>query len=405
MVLETDVAIVGAGTAGSAAAALCARRGLRVVCLERRALNDAGARWINGVPGWTFDEAGFARPRGDELFGAGHAFHLVAGSGPERVIVREHDLLEVDMRFLVARLQDEARAAGATLIGNVEVRAFDGVSLETSQGRVRARWFVDAAGLGGAGLVEREPLARDDLCAAAQQVHAVRDVAAARGFFESQRVAPGDTLCFTGIAGGYSVLNVRLEGDRLGVLTGSIPAQGYPSGQKILDEFVAAHAWVGPKLFGGSRAIPLRAPLDRLAHGRVALLGDAACQVFSAHGSGIGAGLVAARLLSDALADGRGPSGYESEWHRRYGALFRAYDLFRRLTQTLRAEEIARLMAVELLDEANVRAGLEQRWPPMGPSVLASVARGALRAPTLAARLAPVVSKMAVLRVQGRMCG
>lgn len=38
-----DVAVVGQGTTGAAVAALCARRGLSVVGLERRDLQEAGA--------------------------------------------------------------------------------------------------------------------------------------------------------------------------------------------------------------------------------------------------------------------------------------------------------------------------------------------------------------------------
>jgi menaquinone-9 beta-reductase len=108
--MQPDVVIVGAGTAGAAAAALLAERGLRVVCLEQRALDEAGARWVNGVPEWTFDESGIEPPRGEELRGRGHAFHIVSGWGPQRVVLREQELLEVDMRLLVARLQQRAGA-------------------------------------------------------------------------------------------------------------------------------------------------------------------------------------------------------------------------------------------------------------------------------------------------------
>ena len=53
--VQVDVAIVGAGTAGAAAAALCAQRGLSVVCLDSKPLDGAGARWLNGVPLSAFD--------------------------------------------------------------------------------------------------------------------------------------------------------------------------------------------------------------------------------------------------------------------------------------------------------------------------------------------------------------
>ncbi|MFO7562449.1 MAG: FAD-dependent oxidoreductase [Enhygromyxa sp.] len=41
--MRFDVAIIGAGTAGAGAAWQCARRGLRVVCLDARPLAEAGA--------------------------------------------------------------------------------------------------------------------------------------------------------------------------------------------------------------------------------------------------------------------------------------------------------------------------------------------------------------------------
>ena len=52
-----DVAIIGLGTAGSALAFQCARVGLRVLGVDARTFDEAGARWVNGVPAWTFDAA------------------------------------------------------------------------------------------------------------------------------------------------------------------------------------------------------------------------------------------------------------------------------------------------------------------------------------------------------------
>jgi hypothetical protein len=51
---------------------------------------------------------------GAELLSTPAPMHLIAGYGPERVLIEAPDLLEVDMRRLVARLQGEVRAAGCS---------------------------------------------------------------------------------------------------------------------------------------------------------------------------------------------------------------------------------------------------------------------------------------------------
>ncbi|MCX4241493.1 geranylgeranyl reductase family protein [Paraliomyxa miuraensis] len=394
MIDVVDVAIVGAGTAGAAVAALCAERGLSTICVDRRPLHEAGARWVNGVPAWAFGEAGLQPPQGEELRAADHVFHLVVGWGPSRLTLRGHGLLEVDMPRLVERLQDLARSAGARLRGEVEITGIEGTRLRLADEAIDARWIVDASGLSGARLLRQAPVPRTDLCAAAQQVHALADPKAARAWLAKHEASEGHTLCFTSVAGGYSIVSVRVEGDSVGILTGSIPALGHPSGQRLLDEFVAEHPWIGARRFGGARAVPLGRPRDVLAEGPVALVGDAAGQVFSAHGSGIAAGLLAARLLADTLAEGGDPERYAVRWQRRYGGLFAAYDAFRRFSQGLSVSEVERMIEGGLLDEASAIAALRQELPPLPLSQLLGKARRLLRAPGLAARFAPVAARM-----------
>lgn len=359
---DFDLAIVGAGTAGAALALHAARAGMRVVCVDRRPLDGAGARWVNGVPRWMFDEAALDQPRGDECVGHGNPFHLVAGRGPTRVVVRKHGVLDVDMRLLVARLQQGAREAGADLRGDVTVHGLDGGTLSTSAGTLKAGFFVDASGLAGARLLGQDRTSASDLCTAAQEVRALRDPAGARAFLAEHGITEGTTLCFTAVAGGFSIVNVRVEDDRVSLLTGSIPVGDHPSGARLLASFVAEQPWIGQVLFGGARAIPLRLP-QRLARGRVALLGDAGSQVFSAHGSGIGVGLVAAKQLADALASGEGPEAYARAFQRRFGLLLRTYDVLRRFSQRIGAREVRWMMRAGLMNETSVRMALEQRLP------------------------------------------
>src|SRR5262245_35590251 len=94
---SVDVVIVGAGSAGAGAAARLAGRGAKVLVIERRALDAAGARWVNGVPRAAFAEAGIELPRAPELRGGPSPFHLTSPGGA-RVVIDGHDVVEVDMR-------------------------------------------------------------------------------------------------------------------------------------------------------------------------------------------------------------------------------------------------------------------------------------------------------------------
>ena len=401
-----DVVVLGTGSAGAAAAALCAGRGLSVVALERGALAEAGAQWCNAVPGWCFDDSGVPRPTAPEARGAS-SVHLIAGWGPERVFVSGQDVLEVDMRQLTARLQTMARDAGADLRPHTEALGLEDDVVRTTSGPVRARWVVDATGLHGASFLPQPRVHRRDLCVARQEVRQVVDPARARAWFRQHGASPDEILCFTGVAGGYSIVNVRLHGDdEVAILTGSMPGHGHASGVVLLDRFVAEHtAWIGETRFGGARPIPIRSPYGKLHHGRVAFLGDAAAQVFAAHGSGVGAQLVGARLLADTLADGGTVADYSRRWWGTYGGELAASAVFQAFSRDLTADTLGRLMRAGLMVPPLVRATMEQRPPPIDAAVVRDLARGMLRDPEIVAKVLPVLGRMTAARVGARLRG
>lgn len=356
-----DVIVVGAGSAGAATALQTARHGLATLLVDKHGFAEAGARWVNGVHGRAFDEAGVERPRAPELRAAGHRFHLVAGWGPYALTFDDTGVLDVDMRLLIERLRAEAARAGAELRERCAVTAIRPGTATTARGVERARVIVDATGLGG--LFRSEKPRRADVCAAAQGVYAVRDRQLAEAFFARFEATPGETVCFTSVAGGYSIVSARLEGDELSVLTGSLPALGHPPGRSLRDEFVSRHDWIGELRFGGHAPIPLHRPHRRLtflegAHA-VVRLGDAAGQVYAAHGSGIGAQLVAARMLAEriARAGASGAHAWERAWHRRFGPAFFAADAFRRVSMRLGPEALGFAMRRGLMPKSLVRLG------------------------------------------------
>ena len=398
-----DVAIIGAGSAGAAAAAACARHGMAVALLEAGPLARAGARWINAIPGWTFDEAGVDRPTAEEKLGPPPpAIHIFAGRRQERVKVVTDEFIEVDMGLLVARLQREARAAGVELMPASRVAAAHDEVLELKGGgEVKARWMVDASGMGGARLLGQRPLEPADICEARHQVHRVEDMERARAFFGEHGVAPGESLVFTSVAGGFSSLQVRLEGEVITLLSGTIPGQGWDRPRKVLGQLRREQPWIGEQLRGHGRAIPLRRPYDQLALGNRAAIGDAACQVFSAHGSGVGQGLIAGKVLADALASGRGVLGYQADYLRGHGGVLAAIVWFRRLTQSMTPGQMAQLMTAGIMNPDISRDALLQRSMDDVPSAagLTSAALGVVREPRLALTImGPVVARMALVR-------
>jgi len=265
--------------------------------------------------------------------------------------------------------------------------------------------FVDASGMPAivrrAVFPEWPELATEDVCVAAQEVRAIAEPDGASAFLRAHGVRPGATVAWSGIEGGFSVLSVRVErdGDEIGLLGGSI-AGSARSGADIVADYAAENAWIGERLFGGAGALPLRRPYARLVSQGLALLGDAACQIFPAHGSGIAIGLRAARMLADAVLAARTRIGeldalwaYSMRFHREHAGILIVYDLVRRFSQQLSREDCERLFDSGLARPPTIHAALLQRLAsPTGRDVL-DLGRAALRAPWLAARLSAVAAR------------
>ena len=423
-VLSTDVLVVGAGSAGCAVAANFALRGRDVLLIDKRDPTASGARWLNAVPPWCFDEAGLARPEAPEKWGSGEgASHLTVAGSTRTVRLPDPDPVHVDMRALVMRLRDRAIAAGVRCERGAvtEVRRagrggrVDRVEVE-GLGEVRARLVVDASGMGGAirrrvpALASRCPAVRpEDICAAAQFQHAVSDPDGLRAFLATYGAVPGDSVGILGVAGGYSTLTIFTEPTcrEVGVLAGSIPALGAATGAQVLEGFVSRAPWIGERLYGGQSAIPLRRPYGVLGAAGVALVGDAACQVYSSHGSGVGMGLVAARMLADAVGDAEDPGTdegldrYTRSFHRVHGGLLTSSDAFRRLSQGIERGVVASLIEHGILDARALTMGLAQRQLEPERAWLFDRAAHAARAPRAALAVAPTLARMAALAALG----
>lgn len=426
-----DVVVVGAGTSGLAVAAAMAKRGRRVALVDARAEGETGPSWVNGVPRWMFDAAGLSAPLAPELRGGGR-FVLSPHDDSVDIVVDDSPVELVDMRHLVARLLEGARSVGADTTFGVRV---DGVRLD-GDGRLRALTlrtasknvanrtfdveadlFVDASGM-NATLRRRVPLLAEtclppavgDVCTAAQGVFRVRDRDAAQRWLDRRRLRPTDIAARLGKYGGFSTANVCVDEalHEVELLSGCIVGAVDASGPSILDDLRREHEWIGDPVFGGAGTLPLHPPYAWLAGAGVALVGNAAGQVFSPHGSGIGIGLVAARVLGDAVAPFGDPGGpeacaaYRTAFHRQWSGLLAGYDVVRRATQSLDSQTIARLMASGLVDAPIVRATLAQRWPTASEIVAAAPALARGGSTSVGAGIAEAGGALAWARARGR---
>ncbi len=445
--IERDIVVVGAGSAGAALAGTLAERGWSVALVEERSIDRAGARWVNGVPPWMLREATIEPSSGVELRGRAMAFHVVAPDDRARVEIERAPIDQVDMRMLVARVINRARQAGVLVmdrctLSDVELNEHgrptqirvtrrpapssddkSSTNDQMSQGApapvaerepitLRARLFVDASGI-GAQLASRVPsLARHltplhplDRCSAAQATYEVADRDGARRTLDELRIGPGGIHCELGRWGGYSIGNISLSEDLSEVefLTGAIADGTQPSGARILRSIRERFSWVGARIFGGSGIVPLGRTRDLFVAPGIALVGNAATQMFSASGSGVGIGLIAGRRLADALVGARDPGDLATLWRyqatflREHGGLLAVYDDVRRAAQRLAPHEVSRLIGGGLVTPALMHAYLDQRLVFPKPRELLGMARGVMRHGSLPRPLTTTVVRIPAL--------
>ncbi len=419
--------VVGAGTAGANAAAQLARRGRSVALLERRPADEGGAHWLNGLLDWQFDRAGVARPAGAERVGEGRRVHLRTPADEPALVVRSNPVVGVDMGRLGARLRVGAVEAGVEVHDRVTVREVEeadgrlrAIEVDGPAGRRRfeAALFVDASGRRGALRQRSSVLARwcptvrgGDVCNAADVVFGVADVDGARRALDRWGAAPGESVNRLGVAGGWSTraVTVRADLETVQVLVGCIGDGRHSTAPKLLDDVRRDHPWIGERRHGGAGLIPLRRPFPRFAAPGLALVGDAASQVFPTHGSGVGLGLLAGALLAEVVGAEEDPGTEAATW--RYQATFQATygpdlvfaDGFRRLSTALGPAGVRDLLRSGVLSEHLARSGLDQTraTPPLGD--LPRTALGLAKVPRTTARLVPALARyQAAAVVAGR---
>lgn len=362
-----DVAVVGGGPAGSAAALEAAREGADVLLLERKREVGRPVRCAEGVPARKFKSL----VEFDEQWvsavvngGVGHSPSdiKVRRDYPEVGFILDREVFERD-------LFGRAAAAGAATLLAAEVRdvrvADGGAEVDVVydgrlRGTVSCRAVLGADGVESvvgrrAGLAT--VLAPDDVNACAEYVLAgVREEYPDYiHFFLGRCYAPG----------GYAWVFPKGEGlHTVGV--GITPTEAEGRGPfHYLDAFVAKRFPDASVVAVRSGAVPAAKPLPKIVNDRVALAGDAARQSDPFSGEGICqalmAGQFAARAVCRGLANGdlaRELRGYQDEWMSVYGNRYKQHYKVRRVILSMSDVELDDTVEIlrDKLDVAKIQS-------------------------------------------------
>lgn len=409
MATEWDLVIAGAGPAGCALAAKSAARDAKVLLLEKSLEPGTGRDWIVDIENSAFEVAGVPFPSGEALWREPERTVLVSPNREHRVELPPTPLTPVRNGVYVRQLAAWAVESGACLRTgcNVSGPLLEGgkvrgvvIEEEGDEEAIRADLVADCTGISGT--VRRstpEHWGLSDAAGAPDTVVARRevrriDVEAAAKVVEKGILPDRLRLDRTSAHGTYSVeaVYLDLEGGFIDILVGIKPSFGINATDKRFDEILEGWPFVGEKIFGGGGPIPIRRPLDAPAADGLLVLGDSACQVIPAHGSGTASALISADLASETIARAIGERRFDRAalWDYCFrfqtgrGALLAYYDVMRKFADTLDSNDLDELMARRVLTGEEVFSGLvPEPFKPRPMSLIKKVARGYGKLPLL----------------------
>ena len=310
-----DVAVVGAGPAGSLTAYRLARAGARVLLLDRaRFPRDKPCG--GGLTGRALRELPFAVDAVVEDRARRVLLRARYGGGYERAS-DEPLVVLTQRRRLDAYLAERAADAGADFRDGVRVTSIDagegGVSLAVDGHEIRADALVGADGANGV-VAKATGLGGAIVHGVALEGNLPHAVVG-RSRFAGRLV-----LEFGVVPGGYAW--VFPKGDHVNVGVGGWQREG-PRLRSHLERLCREHGLPADRVesLRGHR-LPMRLPDARLARGRTLLVGDAAGLVDPFSGDGMYEGFLSARVAAAAIGGDAVPlESYQPRLHSELGGL------------------------------------------------------------------------------------
>lgn len=369
--MDYDVIVAGAGPGGTIAARDLARAGHKVGLFDSEELETMGKSIVVEAERKMFTDVDVRVPSGDEVPYHQKRMRVFSGRGRECFTLEgEHPAMSIRLDEFSRRMAKEAIGAGAEFVGGhkatgplMEDGAVGGARFSTSDGEkeYRAAITIDATGFAGAIVRGLDPSLgvefvdrKEDVVLAENYFHDI-DVDKAREAV-ANRVHLDDEV-WNRLAGHgnysteYSYLSI--EKRRAYILLGRKATYDQPPLIDVIDHFREEQGYYGDCLYGGQGPIRVRRALDQLVCPGFMVVGEAACTIINAHGSGVSSALytghLAAKTASRVLKEGRDPDTaalwpYSYKYQSGRGAVLATYAAQKLLLDTMKQEEVWALL-------------------------------------------------------------
>ncbi len=412
--MDFDVLVVGAGPGGCLAARDLARAGLSVGLFDSSQRDNLSNTIIIETERAMFDTVGMKVPIGDEIPYHQKRMRVFSANRKESFTIEgEHPAMAVYLDRFVKSMLNEAEAAGAKFMGGhtaiapiIAEKRVSGVSFKTKDGdcNINARLVIDATGFNAALIRKLDPAMgigfedrKHDVVIAENHFHQI-DQAKAKAAVDQGLHYDNEVWNRLGIYGNYSTEYSYLSLDKklAYILIGLKAEAGQPPLDALIDRFKEEQGYYGKRLYGGKGPIRVRRSWDKLVTDGLMVIGEAACQVIPAHGSGVAsalyAGHLSAKVAVDALKSGEATTEalwpYSYEYMTDRGATLATYDANILVVESLPNESIAKLVETKAMHPEDLFNAAIPKPIGMSLNSLPSRLSGILRNPAL---IRPVV--------------